>query len=442
MNTASASTADPRLRPDVGGGERDAALHDAGEGAADRAVPRRGSGRRSRPRRRPTAFGCRRLRGRRSARARRGGAPVSRSTGAPLMPVPPMSIAEPRRAATGRGHGRPRYVAFGGRRRRSRRARRLSPAPARSSCGRPTAPRLRRTHPDLTGASRRRIGHHRGGRGVPAAGRAADGAVGADACGRTAAPDRAREPSPTTAVFVDGDTVIADLPAGDLFPMLLDVAERLGDVTYVDARVRCRSSSSSTSRATAPCSVVLTLQGRGAVASPRRGARSSRSAAGPPPPADGWRTCSPPVCGRASTPCPEEASAFPIGGVVVGSVGGMADAYSPPIATSASSSSTSSTPRRSPSCRASSTPTSTRWSGSLEEFGRFCAEVLAAAQPRRRHARLDATTPTTGAVTTPPGWKEAYAKYVEAGWGSVPFPGRARRRRVPVAAGDRRCRRC
>jgi alkylation response protein AidB-like acyl-CoA dehydrogenase len=59
--------------------------------------------------------------------------------------------------------------------------------------------------------------------------------------------------------------------------------------------------------------------------------------------------------------------------------------------------------------------------GLLEEFGRFCAEVLA---PLNRvgdssGSRLD---PDTGEVTTPPGWKEAYAKYVEAGWGSVPFP--------------------
>jgi 3-(methylsulfanyl)propanoyl-CoA dehydrogenase len=59
--------------------------------------------------------------------------------------------------------------------------------------------------------------------------------------------------------------------------------------------------------------------------------------------------------------------------------------------------------------------------GLLEEFGRFCAEVLA---PLNRvgdttGSQLD---PDTGLVTTPPGWREAYAKYVEAGWGSVPFP--------------------
>ncbi len=59
--------------------------------------------------------------------------------------------------------------------------------------------------------------------------------------------------------------------------------------------------------------------------------------------------------------------------------------------------------------------------GLLEEFGRFTAEVLA---PLDRvgdtvGARHD---PATGAVTTAPGWIEAYRKYVDAGWGSVPFP--------------------
>ncbi|MGH9136971.1 MAG: acyl-CoA dehydrogenase C-terminal domain-containing protein [Acidimicrobiales bacterium] len=59
--------------------------------------------------------------------------------------------------------------------------------------------------------------------------------------------------------------------------------------------------------------------------------------------------------------------------------------------------------------------------GILEEYGRFVAEVLA---PLNRvgddqGSRLD---PETGEVTTPPGWIEAYNKYVEAGWGSVPFP--------------------
>src|SRR5688500_14700957 len=59
--------------------------------------------------------------------------------------------------------------------------------------------------------------------------------------------------------------------------------------------------------------------------------------------------------------------------------------------------------------------------GLLEEFGRFCAGELAP------HNRVGDTTgsqhdPTTGDVTTPPGWVEAYAKYYEAGWNAVSFP--------------------
>jgi alkylation response protein AidB-like acyl-CoA dehydrogenase len=59
--------------------------------------------------------------------------------------------------------------------------------------------------------------------------------------------------------------------------------------------------------------------------------------------------------------------------------------------------------------------------GLLDEFGRFVAEVLAPIDHTgdREGVKLDAAT---GAVTTASGFKEAYAKYVEAGWGSVPFP--------------------
>ena len=58
--------------------------------------------------------------------------------------------------------------------------------------------------------------------------------------------------------------------------------------------------------------------------------------------------------------------------------------------------------------------------GLLEEFGRFVAEVVA---PLDRvgdtvGSRHD---PATGAVTTPPGFADAYRRYVDAGWGSVPF---------------------
>ena len=57
--------------------------------------------------------------------------------------------------------------------------------------------------------------------------------------------------------------------------------------------------------------------------------------------------------------------------------------------------------------------------GVLDEAGRFMAEVLGPLNrvgdvtPARRH--------DDGTVTTPPGFKEAYARYVDAGWGAVPF---------------------
>jgi alkylation response protein AidB-like acyl-CoA dehydrogenase len=59
--------------------------------------------------------------------------------------------------------------------------------------------------------------------------------------------------------------------------------------------------------------------------------------------------------------------------------------------------------------------------GLLEEFGRFVSEVLSPIDRDgdRVGARFD---PATNAVTTPPGWVDAYRKYVDAGWGSVPFP--------------------
>jgi alkylation response protein AidB-like acyl-CoA dehydrogenase len=59
--------------------------------------------------------------------------------------------------------------------------------------------------------------------------------------------------------------------------------------------------------------------------------------------------------------------------------------------------------------------------GLLAEFGRFVSEVLA---PIDRVGDTVGSTfdPATNAVTTPPGWIDAYHKYVEAGWGSVPFP--------------------
>jgi alkylation response protein AidB-like acyl-CoA dehydrogenase len=58
--------------------------------------------------------------------------------------------------------------------------------------------------------------------------------------------------------------------------------------------------------------------------------------------------------------------------------------------------------------------------GLLEEYGRFVAEVMA---PLDRVGDAQGTRfdPATGSVTTPDGWADAYRRYVDAGWGSVPF---------------------
>ena len=58
--------------------------------------------------------------------------------------------------------------------------------------------------------------------------------------------------------------------------------------------------------------------------------------------------------------------------------------------------------------------------GALAEAGRFAAEVIAPLNRigDREHCHHNAD----GSVTTPPGFVPAYAQYVEAGWGSVPFP--------------------
>src|SRR5436305_14579853 len=58
--------------------------------------------------------------------------------------------------------------------------------------------------------------------------------------------------------------------------------------------------------------------------------------------------------------------------------------------------------------------------GLLEEFGRFVAEVTA---PIDRDGDVHGATydAATGEVRTSPGWKDAYRRYVDAGWGSVPF---------------------
>ena len=56
--------------------------------------------------------------------------------------------------------------------------------------------------------------------------------------------------------------------------------------------------------------------------------------------------------------------------------------------------------------------------GLLEEAGRFFAQEIA---PTNRAGDLEGLTLEDGAVTTPAGFKEAYRRYVDAGWGAVPF---------------------
>ena len=58
--------------------------------------------------------------------------------------------------------------------------------------------------------------------------------------------------------------------------------------------------------------------------------------------------------------------------------------------------------------------------GLVEEAARFMEQVVA---PTNRTGDLEGSQldQATGEVTTPTGFKEAYAQYVEAGWGAVPF---------------------
>ena len=58
--------------------------------------------------------------------------------------------------------------------------------------------------------------------------------------------------------------------------------------------------------------------------------------------------------------------------------------------------------------------------GVLEECGRFMGEVLA---PLNRVGdTVGSRRNEDGSVTTPPGFAEAYRRYVQAGWSAVPFP--------------------
>jgi alkylation response protein AidB-like acyl-CoA dehydrogenase len=76
--------------------------------------------------------------------------------------------------------------------------------------------------------------------------------------------------------------------------------------------------------------------------------------------------------------------------------------------------------------RASSTPACSPTVGRSRRAGAergrpLCRRGDRAAEPGRRPhgCRLDAQT---HAVTTAPGWKDAYGQWVEAGWGALPCP--------------------
>jgi hypothetical protein len=128
--------------------------------------------------------------------------------------------------------------------------------------------RLRATHPDL----------HRGGDAGTAE------VVTAYRLLADLPPEPAADVEPVAVpVVVEGDTVTADLPAGDLFLLLVEAAESVGDVSYADADAGLLEVVVDVAGYGA-CSVVLTLQGRAA---------AGTEAWATVEPLAGWRT--PPV---------------------------------------------------------------------------------------------------------------------------------------------------
>jgi hypothetical protein len=107
--------------------------------------------------------------------------------------------------------------------------------------------RLRAAHPDLHG------GGDAGTAEVVVAFRVLR------AVGPEPVPEGPIEPVPAAAVVVDGDTVTADLPAGDLFALLVEAGDALGEVSYVDAQGGLLEVVVDVPGHGA-CSVVLTLQ--------------------------------------------------------------------------------------------------------------------------------------------------------------------------------------
>jgi 3-(methylthio)propanoyl-CoA dehydrogenase len=57
--------------------------------------------------------------------------------------------------------------------------------------------------------------------------------------------------------------------------------------------------------------------------------------------------------------------------------------------------------------------------GAISEAGRFMAEVIA--PTNRPGDEIGSVHNDDGSVTTPPGFVEAYRRYVESGWGGVSF---------------------
>ena len=120
---------------------------------------------------------------------------------------------------------------------------------------------LRRTHPDLQG------GGGEATRQVVDAYRALVAEASVAPPAPPAPPTATTGPGrPEGAVVVDGDTVAAELPAGDLFAMLHEVGDRIGEVTYADAQAGVLEVVVDIAGYGA-CSVVITLQGRTGAAS-------------------------------------------------------------------------------------------------------------------------------------------------------------------------------
>ncbi|MGF7159766.1 alkylation response protein AidB-like acyl-CoA dehydrogenase [Rhodoligotrophos appendicifer] len=69
----------------------------------------------------------------------------------------------------------------------------------------------------------------------------------------------------------------------------------------------------------------------------------------------------------------------------------------------------------------------------LEEAGRFAGEVLAPLNVVGD--RVGAKRNADGSVTTAPGWREAYTRWVEAGWGALPSPVDYGGQGLPVSVG-------